>query len=112
MPAGRKTHPPISSAAHGATNPDGAVMATRPANIPLAHIPGSGLPYRPFRQAHIMAQNAPVAEASILGTHGIVSTLDDIGAVDDARGAAEMTLMAREVHVAKALQRYIVALAK
>jgi MoxR-like ATPase len=52
------------------------------------------------------------AEASILGTHGIVSTLDDIGAVTDARGAAEMALMAREVHVAKALQRYIVALAE
>src|SRR5213596_834318 len=52
------------------------------------------------------------AEAGILATHGIVSTLEDIGAVTDARGAAEMALMAREVHVAKALQRYIVALAE
>jgi len=52
------------------------------------------------------------AEAGILGTHGITSTLDDIGPVMDARGAAEMALQAREVHVAKALQRYIVALAE
>jgi MoxR-like ATPase len=48
------------------------------------------------------------SEATILGTHGIASTLDDISPVTDARGVSEMVLMAREVHVAKALQRYIV----
>src|SRR6266496_1192877 len=48
------------------------------------------------------------SEATILGTHGIASTLDDISPVTDARGVSQMVLMAREVHVAKALQRYIV----
>ncbi|MGH2555438.1 MAG: AAA family ATPase, partial [Actinomycetota bacterium] len=51
------------------------------------------------------------AEASILGTHGVASTLEDIGPVTDARGVSEMIMMAREVHVAPALQRYIVAVA-
>src|SRR5438105_3289608 len=50
------------------------------------------------------------AEVSILDTHGIASTLEDIEAVTDAPGVAEMILMAREVHVAQALRRYIVAL--
>src|SRR5213593_4345295 len=51
------------------------------------------------------------SEASILLTHGIASTLDDIDAVADARGISEMIVMAREVHVAQAIQRYIVSLA-
>ncbi len=50
------------------------------------------------------------AETSILGTHGVASTLDDIGPVTDARGVSEMIMMAREIHVAPALQRYIVAM--
>ncbi len=52
------------------------------------------------------------AEAGILLTHGVASTLEDIEPVTDARGLSDMLLMAREVHVAKALQRYIVALAE
>jgi MoxR-like ATPase len=51
------------------------------------------------------------AEASILSTHGVASTLDEIEPVTDARGVSEMVLMAREVHVARVLQRYIVDLA-
>jgi MoxR-like ATPase len=51
------------------------------------------------------------SEGSILATHGIASTLDTIDAVTDAQGISEMVLMAREVHVAGAIQRYIVALA-
>jgi MoxR-like ATPase len=50
------------------------------------------------------------AEASILDTHGVASTLDDIEPVTDAPGVAEMILMARDVHVAQALRKYIVAL--
>jgi MoxR-like ATPase len=50
------------------------------------------------------------SEGSILATHGVASTLDDIGAVIDAQGVSEMILMAREVHVAGAIQRYIVAM--
>lgn len=54
---------------------------------------------------------SPDAEAGILTTHGIASTLDDLEPVTDARGVSEMVMMAREVHVAKALQRYIVTVA-
>jgi MoxR-like ATPase len=49
------------------------------------------------------------AEAGILTTHGIASTLDDIEPVTDAPGVSEMVMMAREVHVAETLRRYIVA---
>jgi len=50
------------------------------------------------------------AEATILETHGVTSTLDEIEPVTDAPGVAQMILMAREVHVAEALRRYIVDL--
>jgi MoxR-like ATPase len=49
-------------------------------------------------------------EAGILLTHGIASTLDDIGPVSDAPQVSQMIGIAREVHVAPAIQRYIVAL--
>ncbi|MFN2590526.1 MAG: AAA family ATPase, partial [Actinomycetota bacterium] len=49
-------------------------------------------------------------ETSILDTHGIASTLEEIEPVTDAPGVAAMILMAREVHVAPALRRYIVGL--
>jgi MoxR-like ATPase len=52
------------------------------------------------------------AEAGILLTHGVASMLEDIEPVTDARGVSDMVLMAREVHVAKALQRYIVSLSE
>jgi MoxR-like ATPase len=51
------------------------------------------------------------SEAGILATHGIASTLDDIGPVTDARGVSEMVMLVREVHVAPALQRFVVAFA-
>ena len=50
------------------------------------------------------------AESAILTTHGIASTLDDIEPVTDAPGVSDMVGMAREVHVAETLRRYIVAL--
>ena len=50
------------------------------------------------------------AEAQILATHGQHSSLDDIGPVTDASDAGRMIAMAREVHVADALRRYIVDL--
>jgi MoxR-like ATPase len=53
---------------------------------------------------------SPESEAGILTTHGVASTLDDLAAVTDARAVSEMVLMARDVHVAQALQRYIVSL--
>jgi MoxR-like ATPase len=52
------------------------------------------------------------AEAEILATHGTASTLEDIGPVTDASGAARMIAVAREVFVAEALRRYIVDLAE
>jgi MoxR-like ATPase len=50
------------------------------------------------------------AEAEILATHGRHSTLEEIGPVTDASGAARMISIAREVFVADALRRYIVEL--
>jgi MoxR-like ATPase len=49
------------------------------------------------------------AESSILDTHGITSTLDDIEPVTDAPGVADMIRMARDVHVAQPLRQYIVS---
>ncbi len=54
---------------------------------------------------------SPEAEAEILATHGTSSTLDDIGPVADATGAARMIAVAREVFVAESLRRYIVDIA-
>jgi MoxR-like ATPase len=51
------------------------------------------------------------AEAEILATHGTASTLEDIGPVTDASGAARMIDVARGVYVTEALRRYIVDLA-
>ena len=52
------------------------------------------------------------AEVEILATHGSHSTLEDIGPVNDASGAARMIATAREVFVAESLRRYIVDLAE
>jgi MoxR-like ATPase len=52
------------------------------------------------------------AEVGILATHGYASTLDDIEPVTDAPGVAELAMMAREVHVAHVLRRYIVEIAE
>ena len=55
---------------------------------------------------------AAESEVEILATHGSHSTLEDIGPVADASGAARMITTAREVFVADALRRYIVDLAE
>ena len=47
---------PMTIAAHGFTKAHGAVMATRPASMPFAIIPGSGLPVR------IMIQNMAMTD--------------------------------------------------
>jgi MoxR-like ATPase len=52
------------------------------------------------------------SEIEILATHGSHSTLEDIGPVTDASGAARMIATAREVFVADSLRRYIVDLAE
>jgi MoxR-like ATPase len=49
-------------------------------------------------------------ETEILGSHTSGAPLTDIGPVTDAPGVAEMIEQAREVHVATAIRRYIVAL--
>jgi MoxR-like ATPase len=49
-------------------------------------------------------------ESEILATHGIASTLGDIGPVTDALGVQRMIEQARQVHVSPALRRYIVDL--
>ncbi|HEX5949930.1 MAG TPA: MoxR family ATPase [Actinomycetota bacterium] len=47
-------------------------------------------------------------EAEILATHGVRSTLPDIGAVTDALEVREMIERARDVHVSADVRRYIV----
>jgi len=49
-------------------------------------------------------------EAEILATHGVRSTLPDIGPVADAMSVREMIEQARQVHVSPAVRRYIVDL--
>jgi len=49
-------------------------------------------------------------EAEILATHGVRSTLTDIGAVTDALAMRAMIERAREVHVSSDVRSYIVAL--
>jgi MoxR-like ATPase len=49
-------------------------------------------------------------EAEILATHGVRSTLPDIGPVADAMSVRDMIEQARQVHVASAVRRYIVDL--
>jgi MoxR-like ATPase len=49
-------------------------------------------------------------EAEILATHGVRSTLTDIGPVTDALGVRQMIEQARGVHVSPAVRRYIVDL--
>jgi MoxR-like ATPase len=51
---------------------------------------------------------SPDVETDILATHGIRSTLTDIGPVTDALGVREMIDQAREVHVSPPVRRYIV----
>ena len=50
------------------------------------------------------------SEADILTTHGSHSALEDIEAVTDAAGVADLIGMARQVHVAEPIRRYIVDL--
>jgi len=54
----------------------------------------------------------PDVETDILATHGIASTLTDIGPVADAPAVAEMIRQARQVHVASQVRRYIVDIAE
>ncbi len=49
-------------------------------------------------------------EAEILATHGVRSTLNDIGPVADAMAVREMIEQARQVHVSPPVRRYIVDL--
>jgi MoxR-like ATPase len=49
-------------------------------------------------------------EAEILATHGVRSTLPDIGPVADAMSVRGMIEQARQVHVSPAVRRYIVDL--
>ncbi len=51
---------------------------------------------------------APDVESEILATHGVRSTLADLGPVTDALGVREMIERAREVHVSPPIRRYIV----
>jgi len=51
---------------------------------------------------------SPEVELEILATHGVRSTLPDIGPVSDALHVREMIQQVRQVHVAPAVRRYVV----
>ena len=53
---------------------------------------------------------SPEIEAEILATHGVRSTLPDIGPVTDAMSVREMIELVRSVHVSPGVRRYIVDL--
>src|SRR5438067_11516590 len=55
---------PMRTAAHGATNAQGPVMATSPASMPLHIIEGSGFPNRHHRYSALVT--APPAPASMV----------------------------------------------
>jgi len=65
-----------------------------------------------FMMRLVIGYPEPEAEAEILATHGTQSTLEDIGPVTDASGAARMIGVARGVYVAESLRRYIVDIAE
>jgi hypothetical protein len=58
----------MTSAPEGETKPEGAVIATSPASMPLAHMPGSGFLNGVRFQAQNIAATAPAAEASMVFT--------------------------------------------
>jgi len=51
---------------------------------------------------------SPEVELEILATHGVRSTLPDIGPVSDALHVRDMIQQVRHVHVAPAVRRYVV----
>src|SRR5215471_17125941 len=57
---------PMTTEAHGATNAQGAVIATSPASMPLHDIEMSGLPH--FQLVHAIATTAPAEAASSVFT--------------------------------------------
>src|SRR4029453_5378518 len=71
---------PMTMAAHGSTNAQGAVMATRPASMPFAIMPGSGLPVRNITQnMAIVAPNAAaiaVLPAPIANRRWVAASVD------------------------------------
>src|SRR5437773_6586593 len=73
---------PIRNAAHGVTKAHGAVMATRPASMPLHIIEGSGLPKTIHMYRH--EASAPAAEASIVLTAMMPMRLSDAASEEPA----------------------------
>jgi MoxR-like ATPase len=51
---------------------------------------------------------APGVEADLLATHAAGAPLEEIGPVTDSRGVADLIRIARDVHVAPTIRRYIV----
>src|SRR6185436_11004752 len=75
---------PMAAAAHGCTNAHGAVMATRPASMPLAIMPGSGLWSLDRNCVQNMATTAPKAPASAVLTATTANRLSVAESVDAA----------------------------
>ena len=58
----------MTTAAHGATNAHGAVIATRPASMPLHDIEMSGLPYFAFVYAIAITKPKHAASSVLTAT--------------------------------------------
>src|SRR4051794_10483305 len=72
---------PMTAAAHGCTNAHGAVMATRPASMPLAIMLGSGLPARFITQnMPTVAPNAAAMAVFVATTANRMSATDNVDA--------------------------------
>src|SRR4051794_4678915 len=71
---------PMTAAAQGCTNAHGAVIATRPASMPLAIIPGSGFPVRfVIQNIDTTAPNAPaiaVLAATVANWMSVAANVD------------------------------------
>src|SRR3954464_13190635 len=73
---------PMTAAAHGSTKAHGAVMATRPASMPLAIMAGSGLPERIVTQNRQATE--PKAPASAVLTATTANCTSEAAKVDAA----------------------------
>src|SRR3954452_17328505 len=83
--ASTTTHPammPMTMAAQGSTKAHGAVMATRPASMPLAIMAGSGLPERNITQN--MQATEPKAPAMAVFTATVANCGSELANVDAA----------------------------
>jgi len=98
----------------GVTHPLGAPFAIIATQNPIEHEGTYPLPEAQldrFMMRLALGYPDAQAEADILSTHGIASTLDSLEPVADAPTVSSMARRTRDVHVAQSLSAYIVEIA-